>query len=173
MSILLSEAPEPKAMIKVAPSISEVHNIVHIMTLLRNPRSGEELLLMFRRKPEDTFGGMLNCPSGHIDGSETRRAAAVREFIEETGIERSMKFRHLGEMSVQTNIGTFNSHSLIARITAEEYGAIRNTEHIPGSKMAIALSGICVSTLSEMTPVDAAIIRAALARGADKISAMV
>ena len=173
MSILLSQAPELQAMPKASPLSSEVHNIVHIMTLIRNPRSGEELLLLFRRKPDDTFGGRLNCPSGHIDGSETKRAAAVREFAEETGIGRKMMFRYLGEMSVETNIGTFNSHSLIARITPEEYGAIINTEHVPGSKMAIALSGIGASTLSEMTPVDAAIIRAAMARGADKLAALV
>ena len=71
MSILLSQAPELQAMPKASPLSSEVHNIVHIMTLIRNPRSGEELLLLFRRKPDDTFGGRLNCPSGHIDGSET------------------------------------------------------------------------------------------------------
>lgn len=173
MSILLSQAPEMQAKLKAAPAASEVHNIVHIMTLLRDPKSSEDMLLLFRRKPDDTFGGMLNCPSGHIDGKETKHAAATREFAEETGIERSMRFRYLGEMSVQTNIGTFNSHSLIARITTEEYDAIRNTEHMPGSKMAIALSGICAVTLSEMTPVDAAIIRSALSRGTGKIAAMV
>lgn len=43
-------------------------------------------ILLARRANTGFYDGYYECPSGHIDGKETIRKAAVRELMEEVGV---------------------------------------------------------------------------------------
>ena len=43
-------------------------------------------VLMCKRAPEESLPGIWSIPSGHIEGNETPKDAALREFKEETNI---------------------------------------------------------------------------------------
>lgn len=43
-------------------------------------------ILLTRRSNTGFFDGCYECPSGHMDGNETVRQAAVRELLEEVGV---------------------------------------------------------------------------------------
>jgi ADP-ribose pyrophosphatase YjhB (NUDIX family) len=44
-------------------------------------------VLMCKRSPEESLPGMWSIPSGHIEGKESPKDAALREFKEETDIK--------------------------------------------------------------------------------------
>jgi len=49
-------------------------------------KSGNKVL-MCKRSPEESLPGMWSIPSGHIEGKESPKDAALREFKEETDIK--------------------------------------------------------------------------------------
>ena len=58
----------------------------------------EDQVLMLRRVNTGWRDGEYTLPSGHVDGNETIRAAAVRESKEEVGVginSRGLKFSHV------------------------------------------------------------------------------
>jgi len=46
----------------------------------------DDQILLTRRANTGFFDGFYECPSGHIDGKETMKEAAIRELREEVGV---------------------------------------------------------------------------------------
>lgn len=63
-------------------------------------------ILMFKRKNTNWYDGFYNTPSGHVNGHETLRQAAVREVKEEVGLDVDIEDLEFVQMANRVSNGT-------------------------------------------------------------------
>jgi len=74
---------------------------------------GEEVLLIVRAK--GALKGLWSLPGGHIEPGETARAAAMREVLEETGVEADIDaLVDVHDVILRGAEGKLSAHYLIA-----------------------------------------------------------
>ncbi len=70
-----------------------------VMIILNESNSGYEMLFIKRpENPEDPFSGHMAFPGGRMDEGETILETAVRETIEEIGVDIGQSGRVIGEL---------------------------------------------------------------------------
>ena|SRR3989344_3488829 len=67
------------------------YNLRHVTVRVIAPNNRNEVLLI-KRAPNELRGGKYNLPGGFLDRDENTESAALRELVEETGIEGKVDY---------------------------------------------------------------------------------
>jgi 8-oxo-dGTP pyrophosphatase MutT (NUDIX family) len=105
-----------------------------VMVMLREARDGYSMLFIKRREYiSDLFSGHMAFPGGKMQkGDRTKLETAIRETLEETGIDLKKNGRILGELDDASPVNPKANHYIVTPYLAlvEEYTRVKPNKEV-------------------------------------------